>query len=155
MCSSDLTVARAVGGHAAADAASAIADADALVIATSTTTHAELIRAGIARGIPVFCEKPLAGDLATSIAVAQEVDAAGAQVQIGFQRRFDAGYVEARRTIAAGELGTVYLARLAGHDPAPPHEAYIPTSGGLFRDFTIHDFDIIRWLLDEIGRAHV
>jgi myo-inositol 2-dehydrogenase/D-chiro-inositol 1-dehydrogenase len=70
-------------------------------------------------------------------------------VQIGFQRRFDAGYVEARRMIRSGEVGTVYLVRMAGHDPAPPHESYIPTSGGLFRDFTVHDFDIVRWLLDD------
>lgn len=143
------TVAAEVGAQAAADAATAIAGADALVIATSTTTHAELIRAGVARGIPVFCEKPVAEDLATSIAVAREVEAANGAVQIGFQRRFDPGYVEARRMVREGEVGTVYLVRMAGHDPAPPHESYIPTSGGLFRDFTVHDFDIVRWLLDD------
>ncbi len=67
--------------------------------------------------------------------------------QLGFQRRFDAGYREARRMVESGELGTVYVVRLAGHDPAPPHESYIPASGGLFRDFSVHDFDVIRWLL--------
>ncbi len=66
--------------------------------------------------------------------------------QLGFQRRFDPGYREARRMVESGELGTLYKVRLAGHDPAPPHEGYIPTSGGLFRDFSIHDFDVIRWL---------
>ena len=66
--------------------------------------------------------------------------------QLGFQRRFDAGYREARRLVESGELGTLYAFRLAGHDPAPPHEAYIPISGGLFRDFSVHDFDVIRWL---------
>ena len=66
--------------------------------------------------------------------------------QLGFQRRFDAGYREARRKVESGELGTLYTVRLAGHDPAPPHESYIPQSGGLFRDFSIHDFDILRWM---------
>ncbi len=141
-------VAADVGARAAGSIEEAIAAADALVIAASTGAHAELVRAGIARGLPMFCEKPLAVDLAASIAVAHELEAAGATVQLGFQRRFDRGYVEARRLVRSGELGTVYLARLAGHDPAPPHESYIPGSGGLFRDFSVHDFDIIRWLLD-------
>lgn len=142
------TVAAEVGGRAVASVEAAIAEADALAIASPTDTHAQLVRAGIARGIPMFCEKPLAVDLAGSIALAREIEAAGAVLQLGFQRRFDPGYVEARRMVASGDLGTVYLARLAGHDPAPPHEAYIPASGGLFRDFSVHDFDIIRWLLD-------
>ncbi len=124
----------------------ALASADALVITAATDAHAELIRAGIARGIPTFCEKPVANDLASTIAIAREVEASDVPVQIGFQRRFDAGYLEARRLVASGELGTLYAFRLAGHDPAPPHEAYIPISGGLFRDFSVHDFDVIRWL---------
>lgn len=141
-------VAAEVGGTASPTVEAAIAAADALAIASSTDTHADLVRAGVARGIPMFCEKPLAKDLAGSITLAAEVEAAGAVLQLGFQRRFDAGYAEARRMVQSGELGIVYLARLAGHDPAPPAEAYIPVSGGLFRDFSVHDFDIIRWLLD-------
>jgi myo-inositol 2-dehydrogenase/D-chiro-inositol 1-dehydrogenase len=74
------------------------------------------------------------------------VESFGAILQIGFQRRFDAGYQEARRRIDAGELGVLYSLRLATHDPEPPHEAYIPQSGGIFRDLHIHDFDILRWL---------
>ena len=142
------SVAVDVGGRAMPSVAAAVAEADALAIASSTDTHADLVRAGIARGVPMFCEKPLAKDLAGSIALARELDAAGTVLQLGFQRRFDAGYMEARRMVASGDLGTVYLARLAGHDPAPPAEAYIPASGGLLRDFSVHDFDIIRWLLD-------
>jgi len=141
------SVAAAVGARAMTSVGDALAAADALAIASSTDTHMDLVRAGLARGIPMFCEKPLAKDLAGSITLARELREAGAVLQLGFQRRFDPGYVEARRMIAGGELGTVYLARLAGHDPAPPPEAYIPTSGGLFRDFSVHDFDIIRWLL--------
>jgi myo-inositol 2-dehydrogenase / D-chiro-inositol 1-dehydrogenase len=142
------SVAQEVGGTAAGSVEEAIAAADALVIAAATDAHATLVRAGLARGIPIFCEKPLAADLPACIALAREVEAAGAIVQLGFQRRFDPGYQEARRMVQSGDLGTVYLARLAGHDPAPPHESYIPASGGLFRDFSVHDFDVIRWLLD-------
>ncbi len=105
-----------------------------------------LVRAAIGARKAIFCEKPLAHDLADTIAVAAEVEAAGLPFQLGFQRRFDPGYTEARRLLSSGELGTLYAFRLAGHDPAPPHEAYIPASGGLFRDFSIHDFDVIRWL---------
>jgi myo-inositol 2-dehydrogenase/D-chiro-inositol 1-dehydrogenase len=141
-------VANEVGAQAAVSVEEAIAGADALVIAAATDAHAPLIRAGLARGIPIFCEKPLAPDLAGSIEVARDVEVAGGTLQLGFQRRFDPGYVEARRLVRSGELGTVYVVRLAGHDPAPPHESYIPVSGGLFRDFSVHDFDVIRWLLD-------
>jgi myo-inositol 2-dehydrogenase / D-chiro-inositol 1-dehydrogenase len=74
------------------------------------------------------------------------VESSEATLQIGFQRRFDAGYKEAKRLIEAGELGTLYAIRLATHDPEPPHEGYIPESGGIFRDLHIHDFDILRWL---------
>ena len=146
-------LANEVGGRAL-DLEEAIAGAEALVITAATDAHATLIRRGIARGIPTFCEKPLAGDLASTIAIAAEVAASGIPFQVGFQRRFDPGYAEARRLLASGELGTLYAFRLAGHDPAPPHEAYIPVSGGLFRDFSIHDFDVIRWLTgDEVAEV--
>ncbi len=65
---------------------------------------------------------------------------------MGFQRRFDAGYVAARDLVASGDLGTLYVVRMAGHDPAPPHEDYIPASGGIFRDFSVHDFDALRFV---------
>jgi myo-inositol 2-dehydrogenase/D-chiro-inositol 1-dehydrogenase len=124
----------------------AIAEADALVITAATNAHAGLVRAGADRGIPVFCEKPLAFDLAETEELVEHVERTGIPLQVGFQRRFDAAYREAKRLLDTGELGTLYTVRLAGHDPAPPHEAYIPASGGLFRDFSIHDFDAIRWL---------
>jgi myo-inositol 2-dehydrogenase/D-chiro-inositol 1-dehydrogenase len=124
----------------------AIASADALVIAASSSAHPELIRAGIGRGIPVFCEKPLATDLAETQRIVVEIEASGIAFQLGFQRRFDAAYREARRLVTDGTLGTLYVVRLAGHDPEPPHEAYIPVSGGIFNDFSIHDFDVTRWL---------
>jgi len=138
-------VATAVGAEAS-EIGPAIAGADALVIAASSTAHPELIRAGVARGIPVFCEKPLATDLAATESLVGEIESSGIPFQLGFQRRFDAGYAEARRMVADGSLGTLYVVRLAGHDPEPPHEAYIPLSGGIFNDFSVHDFDVTRWL---------
>jgi len=139
-------VAREAGAEAADSITAAIGAADAVVIAAATDAHADLIRAAIAAGRPTFCEKPLAKDLRDTIALAAEIEASGVPFQLGFQRRFDSAYLEARRLIETGELGTVYVVRLTGHDPAPPHESYIPASGGLFRDFSIHDFDVLRWL---------
>jgi myo-inositol 2-dehydrogenase/D-chiro-inositol 1-dehydrogenase len=148
------SVAESVGATAAASIDVAVDGADAVVIAAATDAHAALIRNAIQRGLPTFCEKPLALDLRESIALCAEVERSGVPFQLGFQRRFDAGYREARRLVETGALGTLYAVRLAGHDPAPPHESYIPVSGGLFRDFSIHDFDVLRWLtgseVDEI-----
>lgn len=119
---------------------------DALVIATPTSTHAELILAGVDAGVPVFCEKPVALDLPATLRVAEAVRDRDALVQIGFQRRFDAGYAAARAAVADGTLGTVHRVHAITADPEPPAAAYIPTSGGIFRDCHIHDFDIIRWV---------
>jgi myo-inositol 2-dehydrogenase/D-chiro-inositol 1-dehydrogenase len=140
------TVARDVRAEAAASIDAALDGAEAVVIAAATDAHPELVRVAIGRGLPTFCEKPLALDLGESIALCGEIERSGVPFQLGFQRRFDAGYREARRLVDTGELGTIYVVRMAGHDPAPPHESYIPVSGGLFRDFSIHDFDVLRWL---------
>jgi myo-inositol 2-dehydrogenase / D-chiro-inositol 1-dehydrogenase len=140
------TVARDAGAEAATSIDAALDGAEAVVIAAATDAHPELVRASVGRGLPIFCEKPLALDLGESIALCGEIEQSGVPFQLGFQRRFDAGYREARRLVETGGLGTIYVVRLAGHDPAPPHESYIPVSGGLFRDFSIHDFDVLRWL---------
>jgi myo-inositol 2-dehydrogenase/D-chiro-inositol 1-dehydrogenase len=137
----------AAAAHAtAAGIEEAIAGADALVIAASSSAHPALVRAGLQRRIPIFCEKPLAVDLPETKRLVHEIETSGVRFQLGFQRRFDAGYREARRLVESGELGRLYVLRLTGHDPEPPHEAYIPASGGLFNDFSVHDFDITRWL---------
>lgn len=141
------SVARQAGATAVATIEAALDRAEAIVIAAATDAHASLIRAGADRRLPVFCEKPIALELEETRRVVDHAEAAGIPLQIGFQRRFDPAYREARRLVTSGALGTLYLVRLAGHDPAPPHEAYIPVSGGLFRDFSIHDFDVIRWLV--------
>jgi myo-inositol 2-dehydrogenase/D-chiro-inositol 1-dehydrogenase len=122
---------------------------DAVVIAASTSAHAGLIEAAVDAGIPAFCEKPIALGYDETLRIVERVESSGAVLQIGFQRRFDAGYVEAKRLIDDGTLGTLYSVRLATHDPEPPHEGYIPTSGGIFRDLHIHDFDIARWVVGQ------
>jgi len=99
----------------------------------------------------VFCEKPIALDLESTKAVVDQVDKTKGRVQIGFQRRFDAGFQEARRRVRAGELGTVYAFHMTSRDALPPPDAYIETSGGQFVDQLIHDFDVTRWMFgDEV-----
>jgi myo-inositol 2-dehydrogenase/D-chiro-inositol 1-dehydrogenase len=140
-------IATEVGATHVPDAAMLLRSVDGVVIAAATSAHGALIRESLAAGVPTYCEKPLGETLEDAIAVATEVEASGVPFQLGYQRRFDAGYREARRMVVSGELGTVYAFRLAGHDPAPPHESFIASSGGLLKDFSAHDFDIIRWLL--------
>ena len=125
------------------------AGVDALVIATATPGHAPLLRLAAEAGLPAFCEKPVALDLATMDDLVADVERAGTLVQIGFQRRFDAGYLAARHAVADGALGTLLVVRAATHDPAPPDEAYVAASGGIFRDLQIHDFDAVRFVTGE------
>jgi myo-inositol 2-dehydrogenase/D-chiro-inositol 1-dehydrogenase len=94
----------------------------------------------------VFCEKPVARTRAEGLEVGRRVETAGVPVQIGYQRRFDAGYQAARAAVASGELGWLHTVRATTLDPAPPPAAYVAVSGGIFRDCSVHDFDIIRWV---------
>lgn len=136
----------AIGGRPAATVEDALDAADAAIVAATTDVHSRLVSMALDRRLPIFCEKPLAFDLDETIALVDKIEHLGAVVQVGFQRRFDPAYVEARRLVETGELGTVYLVRLIAHDHEPPPDAYIPVSGGLFRDSSIHDFDALRWL---------
>ncbi len=120
---------------------------ETVLIGTSTDSHATLIEAAAAAGKQIFCEKPIALDLETTDQAIAAAEAAGVQLQIGFQRRFDKAYARASQMIADGKLGNIEVVRDTMRDPNPPHEEYIPTSGGLFRDMVIHDFDCIRWLM--------
>jgi myo-inositol 2-dehydrogenase / D-chiro-inositol 1-dehydrogenase len=122
------------------------AGAEALVIATATPAHAQLLRLAASAGLPAFCEKPVALDVAALDDVLAEVERAGILVQIGFQRRFDAGYRAAHDAVTTGSLGNLLVVRAATHDPAPPAEEYIAHAGGIFRDLHIHDFDAIRYV---------
>ncbi|MEZ2389410.1 Gfo/Idh/MocA family oxidoreductase [bacterium RCC_150] len=119
---------------------------DGLVVATGTATHPDLIRAGVDAGIPVFCEKPVATSVEDSLPVVEHVQSKGGVVQIGHQRRFDAGYLEAKRAYQAGELGWIHSLRAVTCDMTPPPVEFLASSGGLFRDCSVHDFDILRWL---------
>jgi myo-inositol 2-dehydrogenase / D-chiro-inositol 1-dehydrogenase len=122
------------------------AGVDALVIATATPGHAPMLRLAAESRLPAFCEKPVALDLVTLDDVAADVEQAGILVQIGFQRRFDAGYRAAHDAVASGALGNLLAVRAATHDPAPPDETYIAASGGIFRDLHVHDFDALRFV---------
>ena len=125
------------------------AGADALVIATSTPSHAPLLQLAAASAAAAFCEKPVALDLATLDRVREVVDRAGIVVQVGFQRRFDPGYRAARDAVATGGVGKILVMRAATHDPVPPPAEYIAASGGIFRDLHIHDFDAVRFVSGE------
>ncbi|MFJ3659265.1 Gfo/Idh/MocA family oxidoreductase [Streptomyces sp. NPDC090119] len=119
---------------------------DAVVITTATAAHAELIGRAARSGLPVFCEKPIALDLPGTLHALAEVAAAGTVLQMGFQRRFDAGYAGAREAVRSGRLGRLHTVRALTSDQSPPPPAWLPLSGGLFRDTLIHDFDILRWV---------
>jgi myo-inositol 2-dehydrogenase/D-chiro-inositol 1-dehydrogenase len=139
-------LATTIGCRVAPSVESALEVADAVLVTASTTAHAALVSMAIERQLPVFCEKPLAFDLDEPEALVEKIERTGAIVQVGFQRRFDPAYQEARRLVETGALGTIYLVRLIAHDHEPPPDAYIPHSGGLFRDSSIHDFDALRWV---------
>ncbi|WP_155057323.1 Gfo/Idh/MocA family protein [Streptomyces blattellae] len=119
---------------------------DAVVITAATSAHADLIGRAARSGLPVFCEKPIALDLPGTLQAIAEVETAGTVLQMGFQRRFDAGYAGAREAVRSGRLGRLHTVRALTSDQAPPPAAYLPLSGGLYRDTLIHDFDVLRWV---------
>lgn len=119
-----------------------------VVIASPTPTHVDLMLAAARRGHTVFCEKPVDLDLARARAAAEMLDMLGARVLIGFNRRFDPHFAALRSRLADNALGAVEAVHIVSHDPAPPPIAYVETSGGLFSDMVIHDFDMARWLMD-------
>lgn len=140
-------VATELGLSLALDVESVLASGiDGFVITAATPAHAPLLRAGLAAGIPTFCEKPVAATLAETLELTRLAESTDVPVHLGFQRRFDAGYRRAREAVLSGELGAVHAVRATTHDQAPPPAAYIRSSGGLFRDCSIHDFDIIRFV---------
>ena len=142
-------IAAKVGATAVDSVDAAYHGADAVVLVTPTDTHATLINKAIAAGLPTFCEKPIAMGLPETKDVVAQVKRANGRLQIGFQRRFDAGYQAAKRELREGRLGTVYSFYMTSRDRLPPPDAYIKTSGGQFKDQVIHDFDITRWLFDD------
>ncbi|MGQ4488957.1 Gfo/Idh/MocA family oxidoreductase [Streptomyces sp. SAS_281] len=150
------TVADNVGGECAGSLGALLgAGLDGLVIAAPTGSHAELILAAHRAGLPTFCEKPVASTLEETDRVLSALQDSDVPLQIGFQRRFDAGYRAAREAVASGRLGWTHTLRACTADPAPPHPGYIPGSGGIFRDCSVHDYDIVRWVTGrEITEAY-
>ena len=132
-----------------ADAAMADSAIGAVVIASSTDTHADLIQRAAASGKAIFCEKPVDLGLARARECAQAVTRAGITCQIGFQRRFDPTFSALKARIVAGEIGDPEMLIVTSRDPGAPPVDYIRRSGGIFRDMLIHDFDVFRWILDD------
>ena len=122
---------------------------EAVVIASSTDSHAALITDAARAGKQIFCEKPIALDLEATDRALDAVERAGVRLQIGFQRRFDKAYHQAKELIDTGALGRIEAIRDTMRDPSPAPRAYLETSGGLYRDMTIHNFDCVRWMMGE------
>ena len=132
--------------------ADAIADpgVDAVLIASATPTHIDLLRASVLAGKKVLCEKPIDLDLERIDACWAEIRTKAPFVMLGFNRRFDPSFREIHDRVRAGEIGSIRALQITSRDPAPPPAAYLGVSGGMFRDMTIHDFDMARFFLGDI-----
>ncbi len=127
---------------------------EAVIITAPTPTHAALIRRAAEAGKHIFVEKPLTATLAEADHVIRVIRKAGVQCQVGFQRRFDSAYVEAKRALTAGELGQLMSFRGVSRDPSPPPLEFLKTSGGLMLDLGIHDLDTMRLLVGEVAEVY-
>jgi myo-inositol 2-dehydrogenase/D-chiro-inositol 1-dehydrogenase len=119
---------------------------DAVAICSSTNTHADLMIEAAAAGKHIFCEKPVDHSLAKIDKAIEAVNKAGVKCQIGFNRRFDANFKKLRDLVKEGKIGDLHILRITSRDPAPPPAEYVKSSGGMFLDMTIHDFDMARYL---------
>ncbi len=128
---------------------------DAVIICSSTPTHAPLMQAAAAAQKQIFCEKPIALDLDTIDCALAAVEKAGVKLQIGFNRRFDPSFRHVHDVVASGKIGTPHILRITSRDPAPPPLAYVKVSGGIFLDMTIHDFDMARFQVGEVDEVYV
>jgi len=135
--------------HAYADHRAILDDEtiDAVVICSSTNTHAQMIEEAAAAGKQIFCEKPIDFSLERIDRALAAVERAGVKLQIGFNRRFDANFARIHAAVANGQIGDPHILRITSRDPAPPPISYIEVSGGIFLDMTIHDFDMARFLI--------
>ena len=121
----------------------------AVIVASSTSSHLENVIAAINAGKAVFCEKPLSLDAGTLASALPEIERSRMPVFVAFNRRFDPHLRELKRQVDSGAVGALETLHIVNHDPAAPRLEFVPRSGGLFKDFTIHDFDMARWLLGE------
>ena len=131
------------------DAIAASDDVDAVAICTPTDTHATLIEQFARAGKAVFCEKPIDLDLERVKECLKTVSEENATLMVGFNRRFDPDFMALKKAIDDGKIGDVEMVTISSRDPGAPPAEYIKVSGGIFRDMTIHDFDVARWLLGE------
>ena len=122
------------------------ATTDAIAICSSTDTHVDLVVGAATTGKPVFLEKPVSLELDEVDRALAAVERAGSFVQVGFNRRFDPGHASVRAAIGDGEIGELHLLRISSRDPSPPPLSYVRSSGGIFLDMTVHDFDMARYL---------
>jgi myo-inositol 2-dehydrogenase / D-chiro-inositol 1-dehydrogenase len=144
-----VAAAQGVRAFASAEEVFASADVDAVLIATATPTHADYIEMAIAAGKAVLCEKPIDLNLARVNACAAKIKGTKLPIQLGFNRRYDPGHSAARAAMLAGEIGDLHQVIITSRDPGLPPKAYLEAAGGLFRDMTIHDFDLARFMLGE------
>jgi myo-inositol 2-dehydrogenase/D-chiro-inositol 1-dehydrogenase len=124
-------------------------DVDAILIATPTDTHADLIEQAARAGKMILCEKPVSLSVERIEECLKVVEQAGVPLMIGFHRRYDPNFSALERRLRAGEIGNVEMVTITCRDPSPPPVSYIERSGGLYRDMMIHDFDMARFLLGE------
>lgn len=124
-------------------------DVGAVLIASSTNTHAELLSSAIQARKPIYCEKPIDLDIDRVKAVVQQARQTNLPILVGFSRRFDTNHLGIRESLQKGELGKLEMMHITARDPKPPALSYIKVSGGQYRDQTIHFFDMLRWLSDE------
>lgn len=122
-------------------------EVDAIVIATPTSTHAALVEQCIDNRKPVFCEKPLDLSLEITKTLLQKAEKVGIALMIGFNRRFDHNFMEARKAVSEGKIGNPQIVKITNRDPSLPSIEFVKTSGGMFMDFTIHDFDMARYMM--------
>ncbi|MSU90728.1 inositol 2-dehydrogenase [Rhodobacteraceae bacterium 2CG4] len=129
---------------------------DAILVASSTNTHADLIEAGVRAGKAIFCEKPIDLSLERALQVRAVAASHDKPVMMGFNRRFDPNFAAVKAALDAGEIGRGELLAVTSYDPAPPPVSYIKVSGGLYRDMMIHDFDMCAFLfgMPETVMAH-
>jgi myo-inositol 2-dehydrogenase/D-chiro-inositol 1-dehydrogenase len=141
-----------LGAPGGTDVDAVIADPtiDGVVIASPTPTHVDLMTRAVQAGKAVLCEKPIDLDLARVDACWAEIGGADPLVMVGFNRRFDPSFSDIHTRVEAGEIGRLEQLTIISRDPAPPPAGYLATSGGLFRDMTIHDLDMARHFLDEV-----
>ena len=136
------------------DAAMEDPSVDAVVIASATPTHVDLLTRAVRTGKAVLCEKPIDLDLARVDRCWAEIAALNPTVMVGFNRRFDPSFREVRERIASGEIGRLEQLTIVSRDPAPAPREYLAVSGGLFRDMTIHDFDLARFFLGGVAEVY-